>query len=60
MPHLDIVGKFQNKERARRVNWQLLEIEKYAPEKWDTIETYLQGILDGVKPVKKKLKKNGS
>ena len=59
MPHMTIVGQFQNKERARRVNWQLLEIEKYAPEKWDTIETYLQGILDGVKPIKEKLKKNG-
>ena len=56
--HKNIIDSFQNKEIAYEINKKLLEIEKAAPDKLETIRAMIDGVYNTIS--RKKRTVNGS
>jgi len=52
-PPGDMLSIFTNKKKARQILDCLLEIDAIDPDRLDTVETYISGYVQGMKPQKK-------
>jgi transcriptional regulator with XRE-family HTH domain len=58
--HIDIIKKFKNREKAKRINEILLKVERLNPNAFDKIETYVKGVLDGIESARDDVNKGES
>lgn len=59
--HYSVLAEFQNRELAIKLNEKLVELEKRNPAKLETVDAYLNGLLDALPSVQESsFQKNGT
>lgn len=60
LEHIEIVKKFEDKERAKNINKNLITIERESRKAFLKIETYIEGVANGISIMKEDMSSGSS